>query len=310
LSGNNFDDIECARFLRDILRTNKTITTLDLSGNKFGLTAGSVDCIAAGLGNISTLLQIGLSSCCLKNGAVSILAHALGSGRTKLQKLALGNNSITSTGLGVLLEMMEQSSNSITDLDLHHNSICNEGACLLAATLEKNALPNLTSLSLSNCFDGDEDGLIALVSALEQNTSLLHLDLRDAYNFSERAFSALAESLPDIKVLQGLDLRGCTGLMSAMPSLLAGLRKNTSLFRFHVTDCAPYAVPPTIQETAQEIERLGYRNCFLPLIRAPKERLPPSGIWPHALARVAILPDVIFEVLRSKPSLVPSRDIQ
>jgi hypothetical protein len=102
-----------------------------------------------------------------------------------------------------------------------------------------------------------------------------------------------------------------------MPLLLEGLRENTSLFRFHVAGCAPLLAPPTTQETAkytggwiQEMERLGYRNRFLPLIRAPKERLPPRGVWPRALARVAILPDVIFEVLRSKPSLVPSEDTE
>jgi hypothetical protein len=58
------------------------------------------------------------------------------------------------------------------------------------------------------------------------------------------------------------------------------------------------------------MERLGYRNRFHPLIRAPKEMLPPRGVWPHALARVAILPDVICELLRSKPSLVPSEDTE
>jgi hypothetical protein len=117
--------------------------------------------------------------------------------------------------------------------------------------------------------------------------------------------------------LQRVDFRWCTGLASAMPLLLEGLRKNTSLFRFHVADCAPSSVPAESWETArcaggwmQEMERLGYRNSFLPLIRAPKERLPPRGVWPHALARVAILPDVIFEVLRSKPSLVPSEDTE
>jgi hypothetical protein len=41
-----------------------------------------------------------------------------------------------------------------------------------------------------------------LFLALEQNTSLLHLDLGNHYNLSERAFLALAESLPCIKVLQ------------------------------------------------------------------------------------------------------------
>jgi hypothetical protein len=148
-----------------------------------------------------------------------------------------------------------------------------------------------------------------LVSALEQNTSLLQLDLRCTYGFSERVFLALAESLPEIKVLQQVDLTWCTGLGSAMPLLLARLRKNTSLFRFHVANCAPSCVPPTPDDTAkcaggwmQEMERLGYRNRFRSLIRAPK------GVWPRALARVATLPDVIFEVFRSKPSLVPSED--
>jgi hypothetical protein len=60
----------------------------------------------------------------------------------------------------------------------------------------------------------------------------------------------------------------------------------------------------------QEMERLGYRNCFLPLIRAPKDRLSPRGVWPLALARVAVLPGVIFEVLYSKPSLVSSEDTE
>jgi hypothetical protein len=102
-----------------------------------------------------------------------------------------------------------------------------------------------------------------------------------------------------------------------MPSLLVGLRKNTSLFNFDVAGCAPFSVPPSREETAtcagdwmQEMERLGYRNRFLPLIRAPKERLPPRGVWPRALARAATLPDVIFEVLRSNPSLVLSEDTE
>jgi hypothetical protein len=60
----------------------------------------------------------------------------------------------------------------------------------------------------------------------------------------------------------------------------------------------------------QEMERLGYRNHFLSLIRALEETPPPLGVWPHALARVASLPDVIFEVLRSNPKLVPSEDTE
>jgi Ran GTPase-activating protein 1 len=321
LSQNLFNNIGSAEILRDIIRRNKAITTLDLSGTHFGRTTGAVDRITAGLDSNSTLAKIDISSCDLGDEGISTLARNLGSRNVSLQKLCLNDNSITSTGVGALLEAMEQNNNHITDLDLQRNdSIGNEGASLVARSLGNNALPNLTRLSLFDCDIGD-DGLVALMSALEHNTSLLHLDLRSNWDVSERAFLALAGSLPGIKVLQRLDFEGCTGLVSAMPLLLVGLRKNKSLFRFlfrfYVADCAPSSVPPTPEETAecagdwmQEMESLGYRNRLLPLIRAPKERLLPRGVWSHALARVASLPDVIFEVLCSKPSLVPSEDTE
>jgi Ran GTPase-activating protein (RanGAP) involved in mRNA processing and transport len=63
---------------------------------------------------------------------------------TRRYKLTLKDNSITSMGLSVLLETMGQNSNHITDLDLRHNPIGNEGARLLARSLGNNALPNLT----------------------------------------------------------------------------------------------------------------------------------------------------------------------
>jgi Ran GTPase-activating protein (RanGAP) involved in mRNA processing and transport len=316
LSDNYLKDVKSARVLRDILRRNKTITTLNLSGNEFGQTTGAVACIAEGMGSNSTVLKLDLSNCDLGDGGVSTLAQSLGSRNTTLQKLTLDMNNIRSTGVGVLLETMEQSSKSITDLELRFNTIGNRGASLLARSLGNNALPNLTRLSLFQCGIGD-DGFIALVLALKKNASLLHLDLCNDYPYfsEERIYLALAKSLPEIKVLQQVDLSWCTGLGSAMPLLLAGLRKNTSLLRFHVENGAPYLVPPTPQQTVryagdwmQKMEGLGYRNRCLALMRAPKETLPPISVWPHALARVATYPDFIFEVLCSKPTLVPSED--
>jgi Ran GTPase-activating protein (RanGAP) involved in mRNA processing and transport len=291
ISRNDLSEIDSAEILRDILRLNKTMTALDLSRNAFGQTTGAVECIAEGLGSNSTLLKIDLPSCALGDGGLSTLAQTLGSRNTTLQQLTLADNVITSTGIRGLLEMMEQSSHRITDLDLQRNPIGSDGASLLAKSLGSNTLPNLIHLSLPQCGIRN-DGFIALVSALEQNTSLLHLDLRNN-GFSERAFLALAKSLPEIKVLQRVDFDWCTGLASVMPSLLVGLRKNTSLYRFNVAVCAPSSVPPTPQDTArcdwmQEMEWLGYGNRFLSLLRAPKERLPPRGVWSHALARVAM----------------------
>jgi Ran GTPase-activating protein (RanGAP) involved in mRNA processing and transport len=215
-------------------------------------------------------LHIDLLNYRLGDGDVSILAQNLGFRNVALEKLNLDSNSITSTDVGVLLETMEQSSHHIADLDLQFNPIGKVGASLLTGSLGKNALPNLTRLCLSNCMIGD-DGFIMLVSALEQNTSLLQLDLRDYAGISERAFLALAESLPEIKVLQEIDLSWFPGLASVMPLLMVGLRRNTSLFRFHVANCAPYLVPPRTEEMArcadgwiQEMECLGCRNRFLP----------------------------------------------
>jgi Ran GTPase-activating protein (RanGAP) involved in mRNA processing and transport len=251
MSNNGLNDMEFTEIVRTILCHNKTVIALDLSGNRFGETTGAVECIADGLGSNSTLLKIDLANCALGDDDVSMLAQTLGSRNTTLQELSLDDNYITSTGVRVFLETMEQSSHHITDLDLQLNrTIRNEGASLLARSLGNNALPNLTCLSLYSCGIGD-DGFIALMSALEQNTSLLHLDLRHNSGISERAFLTLAESLSEIKVLQRVDLRWCTGLASAMRLLLVGLRKNTSLFRIQVANCAPSSVPPTPEETAR-----------------------------------------------------------
>jgi hypothetical protein len=124
ISANMLGDMESVRLLRDMLRLNKNMTTLNLTGNEFGR---SIECIADGLGSNSTLTEIDLSFCVLGDDDVSILAQTLGSRNTTLQKLSVQYNSITSTGVGVLFETMGQNSHHITDLDLQRNVIGNEG---------------------------------------------------------------------------------------------------------------------------------------------------------------------------------------
>jgi Ran GTPase-activating protein (RanGAP) involved in mRNA processing and transport len=144
ISGNYLNIMESAGLLRDILRRNKSITALDLSWNRFGQTTGALDYIADGLGSNLTLLKIHLSNCDLGDGGVSTLARKLDSRSSMLQKLTLQYNSITSTGVGVLLEAMEHNSLDtmerschITDLDLGYNHIGNEGGRLLSQDFGK-----------------------------------------------------------------------------------------------------------------------------------------------------------------------------
>jgi hypothetical protein len=313
-----------------LLSDNSMITELEICKSYGGPPMRGLTHVLQALGCRPTLTKLGLHGCPLDRDEARQLGMVLRE-TPSLQRLALtdgtlgsaelaelapesydnaikvldiSGNRLGSVDVGVLLETMEHNSNHITDLDLGSNRIGNEGASLLAISLENNALPNFTRLSLHRCGIGD-DGFIALMSALEQKKSLLHLDLRQNNGLSERIFLALAVSLPEIKVLQRVDLCWCTGLASAMPLLLAGLRKNTSLFRFHVADCTPFG---WMQEMMQEMKSLGYRNHLLYLMRAPKKTLPPRGLWPRALARDGILPDVIFDVLRSQPSLASSGD--
>jgi hypothetical protein len=209
--------------------------------------------------------------------------------------------------------MMEYDSR-ITELDLDHNAdVGNEAASFIADALGRNALPRLARLLLCRSSIGD-DGLVDLVSALEQNETLTELDLRYCNNFGERGVTALVNSLPNIKTLQRIVLEWSAGLISVMPLLLEGLRENTSLVQVIISGYWNTFFPPVDASTyvggwMQEMQFLGYRNRVLPLVRAPVETPPPLGLWSHGLAKVATLPDVLFYVLRAKPKLVPSADL-
>jgi hypothetical protein len=89
LSENDLNHMESAGLLRDILRRNKTLTTLDLSRNTFGITTGAVECIADGLGSNSTLLKIDFSNCCLGDRDVSILTQTFFLGTRRYRNLHL-----------------------------------------------------------------------------------------------------------------------------------------------------------------------------------------------------------------------------
>jgi hypothetical protein len=86
MSYNELGGMDSAEILRDVLRTNKTITALGLSGNRYGETTGAVVYIADGLGSNSTLLKINLSDWHLRDGGVSIMAQSLDSRNMTLQK--------------------------------------------------------------------------------------------------------------------------------------------------------------------------------------------------------------------------------
>jgi Ran GTPase-activating protein (RanGAP) involved in mRNA processing and transport len=297
LSSNSLHDIESANVLRELIRRNKTITSLCAAYNTFGRNAAAARSIIEGVRSNTTIQQLDLSGCGLDDQCISLLANALFTRNASITKLVLRFNVFTSVGVRALVDNNVEAVKTLTELCLSLNPVRSEGATILASALGRNAMPKLKHLDMSWCHI-DDDGFVALVSALEQNHSLQILNLQ-GNDFGERGFMALAESLPSIKGLQQIKLRANASFQSTLPLLLDGFRKNTSLMEVSMEWYAP-------GEWSQELKFLGHRNRFTPLLKSSdsQDASPRLGIWSRALAKIAAEPDVLFHVLRSKPNLV------
>jgi hypothetical protein len=199
LSINGLDDIDSANVLRELLRRNKTITSLYLAGNTFGRNAAAARRIFEGVYSNTALQQLYLRGCGLGDQGIAVLANALAIRKAAMLELDLRVNEITSVGVRSLVDNVE-AVKTLTKLYLTGNPIGSEGATVLADAFGRNVMPALKRLNLRRC-DIEDDGFVALMSALEQNTSLQILDLKNN-DFGKRGFMALAESLPNIKGLQ------------------------------------------------------------------------------------------------------------
>jgi Ran GTPase-activating protein (RanGAP) involved in mRNA processing and transport len=299
LTGNGLDDIESSNVLRELIRRNKTITSLCIARNGFGRNAAAVRSIADGMRSNTTVQQLDLQNCKLGDQGVSVLANAIRN--ASLLELDLHYNEITSVGVRALVDDNVEAVNTLTKLCLTYNSIKSEGVTILADAFGRNAMPSLKELDLRFC-GIDNDGFAALVSALERDKSLQILNV-SGNHCGERGFMALAESLPHIKGLQQINFTANTGFQSnTLALLLEGFRNNTSLVKVAIDGGgAPV-------DFLQEIKFLGHRNRFSPLLKAcnPPGTSPPLGIWSRALAKVATESDLLFHVLRNKPKLVES----
>jgi Ran GTPase-activating protein (RanGAP) involved in mRNA processing and transport len=302
LSNNSLDEVESANLLRELLRRNRTITSICLAENTFGGSAAAARSIFEGFRCNTALQQLDLTDCGLGDQDISFLAKALAVRNTSILELNLQMNEITSVGVRALFEGSAEAVKTLTKLRLLYNPIKSEGAIILVDALERNTMPSLKQLYLCMC-DIEDDGVVALVSSLEQNNSLQSLNLA-GNQFGKRGFMALAESLPNIKGLHQVDFAANASFQSTLPLLLQGFRMNTSLVKVNILII--FALH--WGGWSQELRFLGQRNRFTPLLKTsnPPGESPQLGIWPRALAKVATEPDVLFHVLRNKPKLVGS----
>ncbi|KAG0287248.1 hypothetical protein BGZ96_008816, partial [Linnemannia gamsii] len=132
------------RELAEALRTNSTLTSLDLGNNSIG-EFGAKD-LSRALETNSTLITLNLRSNSIGEFGAKALSRALETNST-LTSLDLRNNSIGEFGAKDLSRALETNSTLIT-LNLRSNSIGEFGAKALSRALETNS--TLTSLDLGN----------------------------------------------------------------------------------------------------------------------------------------------------------------
>ncbi|XP_068687326.1 NLR family CARD domain-containing protein 3-like isoform X2 [Montipora foliosa] len=156
--------------LAHVMKTNPTVTALDLCFNKIG-DSGAAE-LAKAVEINSTLTDLWLAANTISDSGVAALAKAVESNST-LTNLSLACNEIGDSGAAALAKAVEVNS-TLTELNLSGNEIGDSGAAALAKAVEINS--TLTTLDLSENEIGDS-GAAALAKAVEINSTLTKLHL-------------------------------------------------------------------------------------------------------------------------------------
>ncbi|KAG0374146.1 hypothetical protein BGX24_010795, partial [Mortierella sp. AD032] len=184
--------------LAEAVKTNSTLTTLDLYGNS--IRAHGAVALSKALTTNSTLATLNLNSNAIgDNGAVA-LSEALKINST-LTTLHLKFNSIGEKGAVALSEALKSNS-TLTTLDLHFNFIGKNGAAALSEAFKTNSC--LTTLDLSG-IKIENHGAVALSVALKTNSTLATLKLSNNA-IKDNGAVALSKALKTNSTLITLDL--------------------------------------------------------------------------------------------------------
>jgi Ran GTPase-activating protein (RanGAP) involved in mRNA processing and transport len=116
LSCTGLEDIESANILRELIRRNKTITSLCVAGNPFGRNADAIRSLLEGVRSNTALQQLNLSGCKLDDQGLSALANALATRNASMLELDLTSNNFTSVGVRALFDDNTDAVKTLTKL--------------------------------------------------------------------------------------------------------------------------------------------------------------------------------------------------
>ena len=244
-------ELDLAVWVFCLLKTNKTLTHLDLTHNELGyvpveLLAGALeknttltvlnladnelaiaDSLAAALGKNATLTSLDLSHNHLSDAEVYSLAAALETNRT-LKYLNLSENSLGRGGTESLSLLFKT---ALKELVLTSNFVGPSTAKSIGAALTTNT--TLTNLDMSVNELGSA-GAESLADALKTNKTLTKLDL-SGNNLGSAAAEFLGAALTTNTTLTYLGLSANNVGSAAAESLAVALKTNTTLTKLNLT---------------------------------------------------------------------------
>ncbi|XP_051865754.1 ribonuclease inhibitor-like isoform X5 [Pristis pectinata] len=215
--------------LASTLSTNRSLTELDLGGNKLGdsgvkvvsealrnpeckiqklglwcvgLTAAGVVDLASALSTNRSLTELDLGGNKLGDSGVKLVSEALRNPECKIQKLGLQRVGLTAAGVVDLASAL-RTNRSLTELDLIDNDLGDSGVKLVSEALRN---PECKIHKLDLGWTGLTDsGTNNLVSVLSTNRSLRELDLR-SNSLTDRSVPALRRLTQTLPCLEWLRL--------------------------------------------------------------------------------------------------------
>ena len=221
-------DVADAATLAEVLKTNTTLTELDVSGNKIG--GAGAAALAEAIKTNSTVTRLYMSKNGIGDAGVAALAEAIKINSTATE-LYLSQNGIGEAGAAALAEAIKTNT-TVTVLHLSGNSIGDAGAAALAEAIETNS--TVTNLDLSKNVIGDA-GAAALAEAIKTNSIVTILNLSHN-DIGENGAAALADANKTNSTLTRLNLSHNHVGDAGGTALAAAIKTNSTLRRLALSD--------------------------------------------------------------------------
>uniref|UniRef100_A0A7S1IT37 Uncharacterized protein n=1 Tax=Eutreptiella gymnastica TaxID=73025 RepID=A0A7S1IT37_9EUGL len=250
LASHCYDDESLMMLLKELQKL-PDLAKLDLAWNT--ITGKGARALAGWIGRHKGMMELVLSHCPIGNDGVMALADQLQHNQS-ITKLNLRSTGMTDAGLTVLVECLQQSNDTITDVDVDLNDISDQAVTDLHTALEMNRQPeafrqwepvlfadkpSVKTLDFSKMLSYEKLGDISaniLARALMNNHHIFKVNLANN-NITQEGCQAIADVLKTNTVIKVLILTNNKFGDVGGQALVSALEQNDTLEHLEVKHC-------------------------------------------------------------------------